>query len=167
MKRLTKVLMDEGSGLNIMYAETLDAIGIDRSHLWPTGAPFHGILREVAKHALKIMLDSKPMKQRLCCFDEEKRRAIDEEIAKLLVAGFIYEVYHSEWLANPVLMTVDTSFQCAYECEVECCEHAAAIITSAELMAIQGKTTKEAPYSKRSAGTFEPIEGVKEVPMEV
>jgi hypothetical protein len=30
MKRLTKVLMDRGSGLNIMYAETLDAMGIDR-----------------------------------------------------------------------------------------------------------------------------------------
>ena len=31
MKRLTKVLMDGGSGLNIMYAETLDALAIDRS----------------------------------------------------------------------------------------------------------------------------------------
>ena len=30
MKRLTKVLMDGGSGLNIMYAETLNAMGIDR-----------------------------------------------------------------------------------------------------------------------------------------
>ena len=29
MKQLTKVLMDGGSGLNIMYAETLDAMGID------------------------------------------------------------------------------------------------------------------------------------------
>ena len=28
-KRLTKVLMDGGSGPNIMYAETLDAMGID------------------------------------------------------------------------------------------------------------------------------------------
>ena len=28
MKRLTKVLMDGGSGLNIMYVETLDAMGI-------------------------------------------------------------------------------------------------------------------------------------------
>ena len=32
-KRLTKVLMDGGSGLNIMYAETLDALGIDRSRV--------------------------------------------------------------------------------------------------------------------------------------
>ena len=43
-KRITKVLMDGGSGLNIMYAEMLDAIGIDRPCIWPTSAPFHGIL---------------------------------------------------------------------------------------------------------------------------
>ena len=43
-KRLTKVLMDGGSGLNIMYAEMLDAMGIDRAHIRPTGAPFHGIV---------------------------------------------------------------------------------------------------------------------------
>ena len=44
MKRLTKILMDGGSSLNIMYAETLDAMGIDRSRIWPTGVPFHGIV---------------------------------------------------------------------------------------------------------------------------
>ena len=44
MKRLTKVLMDGGSGLNIMYAKTLDAMGIDRSRIRPTGVPFHGIM---------------------------------------------------------------------------------------------------------------------------
>jgi hypothetical protein len=30
MKRLTKVLMDGGNNLNIMYTETLDAMGINR-----------------------------------------------------------------------------------------------------------------------------------------
>ena len=62
------------------------------------------IPREVVEHALKIRLGSKPVKQHLHCFDEEKHRAIDEEIVKLLVAGFIMEVYHPEWLANPVLV---------------------------------------------------------------
>jgi hypothetical protein len=33
MKWLTKVLKDEGSDLNIMYTETLDAMGIDRSRI--------------------------------------------------------------------------------------------------------------------------------------
>ena len=63
-----------------------------------------GIPREVTEHTLKIHLGSKPVKQRLRRFDEEKRRAIGEEIAKLLAVGFIKEVYHPEWLANPVLM---------------------------------------------------------------
>ena len=35
-KRLTKVLMDGGSGLNIMYAKTLDKMGIDWTRLHPT-----------------------------------------------------------------------------------------------------------------------------------
>ena len=63
-----------------------------------------GIPREVTEHALKIRPGSKPVKQRLRRFGEEKRRAIGEEIAKLLVAGFIKEVYHLECLANLVLV---------------------------------------------------------------
>ena len=52
-----------------------------------------GIPREVAEHALKIRPGSNLVKQRLRRFDEEKHRAIGEEIAKLLAAGFIKEVY--------------------------------------------------------------------------
>ena len=63
-----------------------------------------GILREVTEHTLKIKPGSKPMKQCLRRFDEEKRRAIGEETTKLLAAGFINKVYHPEWLANPVLV---------------------------------------------------------------
>ena len=55
-----------------------------------------GILREVTEHVLKIRLGSKPVKQRLHRFDEEKCRAIGEEIAKLLPAKFIKEVYHPD-----------------------------------------------------------------------
>ncbi|XP_066358342.1 uncharacterized protein [Miscanthus floridulus] len=43
-KWLSKVLMDGGSGLNIMYVETLDSMGIDRSLIRPTRVPFHGIV---------------------------------------------------------------------------------------------------------------------------
>ena len=43
-KWLTKILMDGCSGLNIMYAKTLDEMGIDRTRLRPTRAPFHGIV---------------------------------------------------------------------------------------------------------------------------
>ena len=59
-----------------------------------------GIPREVAKHELRILPGSKPVQQRLCHFDDERRRAIGEEIAKLLAAGFIKEVDPSDWLSN-------------------------------------------------------------------
>jgi hypothetical protein len=59
-----------------------------------------GIPRDVAEHSLDI----RPVKQPLRRFDEEKRRAIGEEIHKLMAAGFIKEVFHPEWLANTVLV---------------------------------------------------------------
>ena len=52
-----------------------------------------GIPREVAEHTLKIHPGSKLVKQHLRHFDEEKHRAIGEEIAKLSVARFIREVH--------------------------------------------------------------------------
>jgi hypothetical protein len=42
--RLTKVLMDGDSGLNILYASTLNKMGIPRSSLCPSKAPFYGIM---------------------------------------------------------------------------------------------------------------------------
>ena len=41
---LTKVLMDGGSGLNILYIDNLDAMRIPRSELRPAGSPFHGVI---------------------------------------------------------------------------------------------------------------------------
>jgi hypothetical protein len=63
-----------------------------------------GIPRYVAEHSLDIRASARPVKQHLRRFDEEKRRAIGEEIHKLMVVGFIKEVFHPEWLANPMLV---------------------------------------------------------------
>ena len=66
------------------------------------------IPQEVTEHALRIVLGSMPVKQRLHRFDDKRRRAIGEEVTKLLAARFIKEVYHSDWLANPVLVKKKT-----------------------------------------------------------
>jgi hypothetical protein len=63
-----------------------------------------GIPREVAEHSFEIRAGSKPVKQLLRRFDEEKRKIIGEEIHKLLTARFIKEVHHPDWLANPILV---------------------------------------------------------------
>jgi hypothetical protein len=59
-----------------------------------------GVPREVAEHKLNI----RPVKQRLRRFNDEKCKATSEEIKKLISPGFIREVFHPEWLANPVLV---------------------------------------------------------------
>jgi rhamnose utilization protein RhaD (predicted bifunctional aldolase and dehydrogenase) len=61
------------------------------------------------------------------------------------------------------VITIGTSFQRAYECEVECCEHAVVIIASEEPMVIKEGAIEEEPNSKRSARSVEPTEGTKEV----
>jgi hypothetical protein len=48
-----------------------------------------GIPRDVAEHSLDIRAGGRPVKQPLRRFDEEKRRAIGEEVHKLMAAGFI------------------------------------------------------------------------------
>ena len=61
------------------------------------------------------------------------------------------------------VITIGTSFQRVYECEVECYDHAMAIIASKELVTIRKEVTEEAPDPKQSTGSFELVEGAKEV----
>ena len=63
-----------------------------------------GVPRELAEHRLNVDKTARPVKQTLRPVNEERRRLIGEEIARLLAAGFIIEVVHPKWLANPVLV---------------------------------------------------------------
>jgi hypothetical protein len=62
-----------------------------------------GVPRELAEHSLNINPGAKPVKQALRRFGDKKRRTIGKELAKLLEAGFVREVIHTNWVANPVL----------------------------------------------------------------
>jgi hypothetical protein len=60
--------------------------------------------RELAEHALHVRSDAKPVKQSLPRFADDRRKAIWEEVARLLAANFIMEVLHPDWVSNPVLV---------------------------------------------------------------
>ena len=68
-----------------------------------------GVSKELIEHALKVDSKAIPKKQRLRRFSPDKCEAIKKELAKLLTAGFIKEVYHPDWLANPVLVQKKTT----------------------------------------------------------
>jgi hypothetical protein len=64
----------------------------------------HEVPRELIEHELHLDLKAKLIKQRLRCFTQDKKNVIKREVARLLDADFIKEVYHPDWLANPILV---------------------------------------------------------------
>ena len=63
-----------------------------------------GVPRGQAKHHLRVDPKAKPVKEHLRRSVMEKWKAIGEEVSRLLSAEFIREIYHSEWLANIVMV---------------------------------------------------------------
>jgi hypothetical protein len=135
--------MDGGSGLNIMYAETLDAMGISQTQLRPSEAPFHGIVP--GKWALPLGQIDLPV-----TFGDPSN--FRKETLMFEVVGF-RGTYHAvlgrpcyaKFMAIPNytylklktprpnrVITICTTYQ--HECDVECCEYAEAIIESEALV---------------------------------
>jgi hypothetical protein len=64
------------------------------------------------------------------------------------------------------VIIVGSTYQHAYECDVECVEYAEALAESEALIADLESLSKEAPDAKRHACNFEPVEAVKSVPLD-
>jgi hypothetical protein len=60
--------------------------------------------KELIEHSLNVDPKATPKGQHLRRFADDRQDAMKKELAKLLAAGFIREVFHPEWLTNPVLV---------------------------------------------------------------
>ena len=63
-----------------------------------------GISPKVIQYKLNVDPKKKPVQQRQRVFAPEWNQAITDEVNKLLLAGFIREVYYPDWLANVILV---------------------------------------------------------------
>ncbi|XP_074326812.1 uncharacterized protein LOC141664756 [Apium graveolens] len=63
-----------------------------------------GIPEAVARHSLHINKDTRPVRQKQRIFSAEERAAIDQEVERLLDAGFIEPVQFPTWISNVVLV---------------------------------------------------------------
>jgi hypothetical protein len=164
--------MDGGTSLNIIYAETLELLGVDRSTIRAGAAPFHGIVPD--KRVLPLGQLDLPV-----CFGTPSN--FRKETLTFEVVGF-RGTYHAVLgrpcyakfivvpnytylkLKMPGLkgtITVGSTYRHAYECDVECVEYVEAIAKSEALVADLDCLSKEAPDAKRHTGNFEPAEAVK------
>jgi hypothetical protein len=175
--RLTKVLMDGGISLNIIYAETLGLLGIDLSTIRASAAPFHGIVP--GKRVLPLGQLDLPV-----CFGTPSN--FHRETLTFEVVGF-RGTYHAvlgrpcyaKFMAIPNysylklkmsgpnrIIIVGSTYHHTYECDVECMEYAEAIAESEALIADLECLSKEAPDAKRHTSNFKPAEAVKTVALD-
>jgi len=61
---------------------------------------------------------------------------------------------------------VSSSYEHAYECDVECVQYGEAVESSVELASKLEALPAEAPEPKRHAGSFEPAEGTKKIQLD-
>jgi hypothetical protein len=175
--RLTKVLMDRGSSLNIIYTETLGLLGIDLSTIRAGAAPFHGIV--LGKRVLPLgQLDlpvyfgtpSNFRKETLTFEVVGFRGTYHAVLGRPCYAKFMAVpnyVYLKVKMPGPNrTIIVGSMYHHAYECDVECMEYTEAIAESEALIADLDCLSKEAPDVKRRAGNFEPAEAVKSVALD-
>jgi len=64
------------------------------------------------------------------------------------------------------VITVSSSYEHAYECDVEYVEYGEAVESSTELASKLEALAAKAPEPKRHAGSFEPAEGTKKIPLD-
>ena len=63
-----------------------------------------GIDPSVICHKLNVDMSMRPINQKRRVFALNRNQAILDEVGKLLIAGFIREVYYPDWLANVVMV---------------------------------------------------------------
>ncbi|GKV45813.1 hypothetical protein SLEP1_g52858 [Rubroshorea leprosula] len=85
-------------------AELLEFLRVNQDVFAWTTDEMPGIPAELTVHKLSTDPTRRPVVQKRRLFGLEKQVAIDEEIQKLLQAGFIRRVEYSEWVSNPVLV---------------------------------------------------------------
>ena len=59
------------------------------------------------------------------------------------------------------VITIESMYEHAYDCDVECIEYAEALVGAETLISNLDRLGGEAPDSKHHAGTFEPMESIK------
>jgi hypothetical protein len=140
-KRIHKVLMDGGSRINVLYASTLDDMGIPWSQLRLSTAPFHGVIPQMEAHPIG-QIDLSVTFQDLRNFLTETLtfevvgfsgtyHAILGRPAYVKFMAVSNYTYLKLKIPGPkAIITVGTMYQHTFECDDECFQFAEALIRS-------------------------------------
>jgi hypothetical protein len=166
--------MDGGNSLNIIYARTLELLGLIGprsgpmrhpsmgSHPESVSCPSDGLTCPSASE-LPPTSERKPSPSRWSGSEGLTTRCLGRPCyAKFMVVPN-YTYLKLKMPGPSGIITVGSTYRHTYECDME---YAEALAESEALIADLERLSKEAPDLKRHAGNFEPVEVVKSVSLD-
>jgi hypothetical protein len=175
--RFSKVLMDGGSSLNILDAHTLRLLGIGLDQLRPNTTSFHGVAPGKRVQPLEQIdlpvwfgMPANFRKETLTFEVVGFRGAYHAILGRPYYAKFMvvpnYTYLEMKMPGPNDVITVGSSIEHAFDCDVECVEHAEALALDEALVASMEKLVNEdLDSTAKHAGSFEAAEQTKEVPL--
>jgi hypothetical protein len=166
--------MDGGSGINVLYASTLDEKGIPRSALRPSTAPFHEVVPGIEALPLgQIDLPitfgdvrnfrTETLTFEVVGFSGTYHAIIGRTAYAKFMAVSNYTYLKLKILRPKGIIIVGPMYERAYECDAECFQFAEATIRSERLHDEPRSEDQDVPESsKREACSFEPTKDVKD-----
>jgi hypothetical protein len=176
--RFSKILMDGGSSLNILYAHTLRLLGIELDQLRRSTTPFHGVapgkrVQPLWQIDLLVWFGTPDnyRKETLTFEVVGFRGAYHAILGRPCYAKFMavpnYTYLKMKMSGPNGIITVGSPIEHAFDCDVECVEHAEALALDEVLVANMEKMVNEDLYSTaKHAGSFKAAEQTKEVPLD-
>jgi hypothetical protein len=176
--RFSKVLMDGGSSLNILYGHTLRLLGIGLDQLRPNTTSFHGVapgkrVQPLGQIDVPVWFGTP---------DNYHKETLTFEVVGFRGAyhAILRRPYYAKFMAVPNytylkmkmtgpngVITVGSSIEHAFDCDVECVEHAEALALDEALVAnLEKMVNKNLDSTAKHVGSFEAVEQTKEVPLD-
>jgi hypothetical protein len=176
--RFSKVLMDGGSSLNILYAHTLRLLGIGLDQLRPSMTSFHGVapgkrVQPLGQIDLPVWFGTP---------DNFRKETLTFEVVGFRGAyhAILGRPCYTKFMAVPNytylkmkmpgpkgVITVGSLIEHAFDCDVECVEHAEALALDEALVAsMENLVNEDLDSTAKHVGSFEAVEQTKEVPLD-
>jgi hypothetical protein len=174
----SKVLMDGGSSLNILYVHTLRLMGIGLDQLQPSTTTFHGVVpgkrvQPLEQIDLPVWFGTPDnFRKETLTFDVVGfRGAYHTILGRSCYAKFIavpnYTYLKIKMPEPKGIITVGSSIKHAFDCDVKSVEHAEALALDKALVTNMEKLVNEdLDSSAKHAGSFEAAEQTKGVPLD-
>jgi hypothetical protein len=176
--RFSKVLLNGGSSLNILYAHTLRLLGIGLDQLRPSTTPFHGValgkrVQPLGQIDLPVWFGTPEnfRKETLTFEVVGSKGAYHAILGRPSYAKFMavpnYTYLKMKMSGPKGVITVGSLIEHVFNCDVECVEDAEAFALDEALVASMEKLLNEdLDSTAKHADSFEAAEQTKEVPLD-